>query len=362
MDSLTFCNESTIDLPHILLLQLDSMTPATLPTLFITGALGYIGGTFLTVLKRSQPSILVRALVRDDAQADTLSDFYGWTVTPIIGRLDDLELLKQEAAKADIVIQATGDNRDAVIALMEGTTLNPKHKSEKMIERPIFMQISGASNVGHSILGENSPRIWSDVDDWNDILGLEETRISVGTDNAIRKFSSEHNIRSLILSPPTILGRGLGAGRTETHQRTMYDIIIQNGVVCLGGDGTNAWSTVSIEDLGRACVFLLEEARKGDESRLESGQNGYYFIEAFELSLAERAKACAERLYREGRISTPEVKMKTVEEFQSEMGVFASYLFCSSSRIKADKLKALGWEPLDFDWLRLVQEAPGYRC
>jgi hypothetical protein len=343
---------------------MSSFAPPTtaLPTLFITGAHGYIGGTFLTVLKRSQPSILVRALVRDSAQAYTLSTFYGWTVTPVIGSLEDLEFLKREAAAADIVIQGSGDNREAVLALMEGVTLNPKNKSGKTIDRPIFIQISGSSSVGHSVRGENSPRVWSDVTDWDDILKLEESRISVGTDKAIRKLSVEKDIRSLTLSPPTIIGRGLGAGRTETHQRTMYDIILKNGAAFLGGAGTNAWSTISIEDLGRACVFLLEEARKGDESRVQFGQDGYYFIEAFELSLADRVKACAERLYKEGRISTPNVQLKTVEDIQSEFDTFAAYFFTSSSLSKADKLRALGWKPLDLDWLRMVQEAPGYRC
>jgi hypothetical protein len=336
--------------------------PVPLPSLFITGALGYIGGTFLTVLKRSQPSILVRALVRDRGQADVLANFYGWTVTPVIGKLEDMDLLKKEAAKADIVIQASGDNRAAVVALMEGITLNPKNKSKKTVEKPIFIQISGSSNVTHDVLGENSPRVWSDVTDWDDLLALEETRISVGTDNAIRKFSSEQNIRSLTLAPPTIIGRGLGAGRTETHQRTTYDIILKNGAGFLGGEGTNTWSTISIEDLGRACVFLLEEARKGDESRVQFAQDGYYFIEAFELSLADRVKACTERLFREGKIPTPEVQLKSLEQIQSEFGAFAGYLFTSSSRIKADKLRALGWKPIDFDWLRMVQEAPGYRC
>jgi nucleoside-diphosphate-sugar epimerase len=333
-----------------------------LPTLFITGAHGYIGGTFLTVLKRSQPSILVRALVRDNAQADALSTFYGWTVTPVIGALEDLEFLKQEAAAADIVIQASGDNRDSVLALMEGVALNPKNKSDNTMERPIFIQISGSSSVGHGVLGENSPRAWSDITDWDDILELEETRTSVGTDKAIRKLSIKKNIRSLTLTPPTILGRGLGAGRIETHQRTMYDIILKNGAAFLGGAATNAWSTISIEDLGRACVFLLEEARKGDESRVQFGEDGYYFIEGFDLSLVDRVKACAERLYREGKIPTPEVQMKSIEDIRAEFGDFAVYLFASSSRCKADKLRALGWEPLDLDWSRMVQEAPGYRC
>lgn len=85
-----------------------SQLVASLLSLFITGAHGHIEGTFLAVLKRSQPSILIRGLVRDSAQADTLSNFYGWTVTPVIGVLDDVDMFRQEAATADIVIQACG--------------------------------------------------------------------------------------------------------------------------------------------------------------------------------------------------------------------------------------------------------------
>ncbi|KAF2493165.1 hypothetical protein BU16DRAFT_619532 [Lophium mytilinum] len=339
-----------------------SSPPSPLPTLFITGALGYIGGTFLTVLKRSQPSILTRALVRDQTQAETLSDFYGWTVTPIIGKLDDLEFLTDEAAKADIIIQATGDNTDAVLALMEGTTLNPKHNSANTIERPIFIQISGASNVAHTVLGEKSPRVWSDIADWDDLLKLEETRISVKTDNAIRKLSSKKNIRSLTLSPNVLLGRGLGAGKTETFPKLQYENVLKNGAAFLGGKGTNVWSSMSIEDLGRACVFLLEEAQKGNKSRLQFGQNGYYFITAFDLSAADRAQALGERLYKQGLIPTPEVQVKTLEEIGAQFGPFGPVLAASSSLIRADKLGKLGWKPVDYDWVRLVQEAPGTRC
>lgn len=334
---------------------------SSLPTLFITGAYGYIAGTFLTVLKRSQPSILVRALVRDSAQAKVLSDFYGWTMTPVIGKLDDLEFLKQEASKADIVIQGTGDNRDAVLALMDGVALNPKNSAKRAADRPIFVQISGSSNVTHPVFGEKLPRVYSDVKDWDDLLRLEETRTSVATDNAICKRSVEKNIRSLTLAPPTILGRGFGAGRTETHQRLMYDMAIKNGAAFVIGRGENVWSTISIEDLGRACVFLLEEAQKGDDSKVQVGENGYYFIEAFELAIVDRVKYGAERLYKEGRLPTPEIQYKSAEEAKAELSEFAPYLVGSSSRSRADKLRALGWKPLDYDWKRMVHEAPGYR-
>jgi hypothetical protein len=68
------------------------------------------------------------------------------------------------------------------------------------------------------------------------------------------------------------------------------------------------------------------------------------------------------RLNREGKISMPRVQLKKIKDTQLEFRIFASYLFGSSSRIKADKLRGFGWESIDFDWLRMVQETLGYRC
>lgn len=95
---------------------------------------------------------------------------------------------------------------------------------------------------------------------------------------------------------------------------------------------------------------------------MQFGQNGYYFITAFNLSLRERMEAIGARLYREGLIPTKKIEMKSIEEVEGQFGVFGKYLAASSSLVKADKLAALGWEAVDLEWLRLVQEAPGYRC
>ena len=92
---------------------------------------------------------------------------------------------------------------------------------------------------------------------------------------------------------------------------------------------------------------------KGKESRVQFGKNGYYFIEAFKSSLEDREKACAGRWYRESKIPTSKVQLRSVEDIQSQFRDFVNYLFCSSSPAKADKLRGIGWEPIDLDWLHM---------
>lgn len=87
-------------------------------SLFLVGASGYIGGTFLTLLTKSNPAISVRALVRSTEQADRLKEFYGSNVTTVIGSLEDLDLLRAEGSKADIIIQTAPGNHDALVALI----------------------------------------------------------------------------------------------------------------------------------------------------------------------------------------------------------------------------------------------------
>ncbi|KFY19132.1 hypothetical protein V493_08120 [Pseudogymnoascus sp. VKM F-4281 (FW-2241)] len=333
----------------------------SLPSLFLIGASGYIGGTFLTLLTKAHPDLSIRALVRSEEQAEILKNFYGCAITPIIGSLEDSNLLRTEASKANIIVQAAPSLNSAIVALTEGAALNPSNKSLES-DRPVIVHISGSSNISHSVLGELLPRVYSDIDDLSVILALDPSRIQVPYEKAIRALSKEKNVRSVTIAPPTILGHGKGAIKTETFQVDWYNAIIENGASFLLGKGTNAWSTVSISDLGRAILFVIDEILEGEQSRLEYGDSGYYWVESFEVSLMDRAKAIGERLFKEGKIGTPDVELKTLEEVTSKWSAYMGYLIGSSSRIRADRLKALGWKPLDFDWKLLVEEKGGKRC
>lgn len=77
------------------------------PRVFITGATGYVGGQTAVTLIAAHPEYDVVALVRDQEQADKLKSRFP-NISTVIGTLDDDAVLKEEAAKADVVLRKSG--------------------------------------------------------------------------------------------------------------------------------------------------------------------------------------------------------------------------------------------------------------
>ena len=107
--------------------------------LFITGAAGYIGGSVAARLLAQGHT--VRGLVRDAARAELLS---ARGIEPVIGSLDDAEVLAHEAREADGVINAANADHlpslQAMIAALEGSG------------KP-FVHTSGSSVIGDDAQG-----------------------------------------------------------------------------------------------------------------------------------------------------------------------------------------------------------------
>ena len=114
----------------------------------------------------------------------------------------------------------------------------------------------------------------------------------------------------------------------------------------------------SIDDLGDTVVFLLEQAvMSGDERRGQLGPNkeGYYFVQAGDVSLMERAEAVSKRLGLGEVESVPLVVAK-------EIHPFGHIMWGCGARFRADKLRELGWRPNQVDWRVLMEEEGGERA
>lgn len=68
-----------------------------------TGASGYIGGDVLHVLKTAHPEYECSVLIRDSANAASVSEKYP-DVRVVLGDLDSASLIEQEAGRADVVV------------------------------------------------------------------------------------------------------------------------------------------------------------------------------------------------------------------------------------------------------------------
>ena len=102
--------------------------------IFCTGASGYIGGSVAAHLVAAGHQ--VTGLVRSPEKADAVR---ARGIQPLLGTLDDAELLAQAAQAADVVVNAaSADHKGAVVALLDALAGSGKP----------FIHTSGSSIVG----------------------------------------------------------------------------------------------------------------------------------------------------------------------------------------------------------------------
>jgi hypothetical protein len=107
--------------------------------IFISGASGFIGGTVARRLLDAGYSI--RGLVRDAGKAEQLEAL---GIEPVVGSLEDSDLLVREARSADGVINAAdSDHLPAIEALVEGL---------RGSDKPL-LHTSGSSVIGDDARG-----------------------------------------------------------------------------------------------------------------------------------------------------------------------------------------------------------------
>lgn len=68
-------------------------------SVFLLGP-GFLGGAILALLKLERPQLALSVLVRKPEQAEVLRSI---GAQPVLGSLDDADLLQAQAAKSDIV-------------------------------------------------------------------------------------------------------------------------------------------------------------------------------------------------------------------------------------------------------------------
>jgi nucleoside-diphosphate-sugar epimerase len=290
---------------------------------FITGAAGYIGGSVAVRFLRE--GYQVRGLVRTPQQAERVKAL---GIEPVLGTLDDRDILIREAQQADAVVNAaSSDHRPAVEALLEG--LQGSNKA--------FIHTSGSSVVGDDARGEwKSDKIYSE-DTPVQVVPEKEARAAL---DKLILDAAQRGVRSVILCNTMIYGTGLGVSPDSVQIPPLVAQARKSGIARYVGQGLNVWSNVHIEDVVELYLLALKKAPAGS----------FYFVENGEASYKEIVTAIAKRL----QLGQPQAW--PVEEAIKEWGFgHAVYSFGSNSRVTADKARReLGWQPKHgsvFDWI-----------
>ncbi|KXU86055.1 epimerase [Caballeronia megalochromosomata] len=281
--------------------------------IFITGAGGFIGGSIAAGL--AQDGHRVRGLIRRAEQADDLKRL---NIEPVIGSLDDTDLLAAEARAADAVINAaSSDHRGAVEALigaLEGTN------------KP-FLHTSGSSIVGDASGGEASDNIYTE-DDLPEPTPDKAPRVAIDT---LVLDAARRGVRSAVLCNTLIYGHGAVPNATSVQLPRLERQARKSGIVRHVGRGLNIWSNVHIDDVVAIYRLALEKSPAGT----------FYFVESGEAQFRDMTTAMARALELRGPEDWP--LDEAIKEWGYEM---ASYGLGSNSRVRSMRTREiLGWQP-----------------
>lgn len=295
----------------------------TLGTIFMTGATGYIGGS--VAQKLIKVGCRVRGLVRNKAKADLLSKI---GVEPVIGDLNNTDLLIHEAKQSDGVINAaSADHAASVQALIKGLAGTAKP----------FLHTSGSSIIGDDVRGGQCSE--SIFDEYTPLV-VQELKQPRRNIDLMVLGASANEVRSVVICPSLIYGQGSGLNRNSVQIPFLAANAQQQGVVQIVGPGLNVWSNVHIDDVVNLYLLALVKAPAG----------AFYFAENGEASFLQIGNALAKRL------GLAKVESLEPEAAAQRWGVArAYYSFGSNSRVRSVRARQeLGWMPSHIsavDWI-----------
>lgn len=247
-------------------------------TLFLIGP-GLIGGSLLVKLKKVRPDLKLVALTR---RADQAAELQSLGIEAVMGSLTDTQLIKDWAAKADIVVHtASADHDISVFAIVDGLTARPQGA-----KRAIYIQTSGNDELIRSArgMGDKSidDKILSDVHMTDEQLA---TRIAPDAyhyhvDGPLLKNlfnpaqEKKHNVVGTIMMPSLIYGVGVEPWKRVSIQTPMVaNQMMKNGLATLPDGHPTAWNCVWVHDLVDQYVLLLQHLEQ-----LEPGQQKTHYV------------------------------------------------------------------------------------
>ncbi|EIN13348.1 nucleoside-diphosphate-sugar epimerase [Punctularia strigosozonata HHB-11173 SS5] len=317
------------------------------PKLFLTGTTGYIGGTVLDTLIKAHPDWSYTVLLRNVPAI--FAERYPH-VRIVHGDYSSADVILAAASQADIVIHSgNSDDEPSIKAIIAGLLTRN--------EASYLIHLSGTGIIDDWIegthLGEFNPKVWSDIDDIDAITSMRDDALHRNVDKIIQEAAVAHpdKLKTAIICPPCICGKGRGPGRTQS---VLLPVLrtesLRRGAPFYYGSGANMRNWVHLDDLMQVYLKLVEAAAaKGGNATW--GKEGYYFTTTHETSHLELAVEVGKILHAKGLISSPDpiqISLDEVDSLLPDWGIprLGRYVIAGNSRTQPDRAtKFLNFKP-----------------
>ncbi|KAI6038522.1 hypothetical protein EDC04DRAFT_2603861 [Pisolithus marmoratus] len=323
--------------------------------IFFLGATGYLGSEFLLLLNRELPQLHIVALMRNvtpgrEAQLRALYP----NCSVVEGTLDDDVVIREQAAKADIVVNcASSDHKPSVISTLAGLGINSKNNPEKP---PLYLHVSGCGIVSDNARGEpvESVKEWSDIG--LDLKDCDQRNMHLDCDIPIVEAGSrkKNPVRTIIYYPGQIYGIGEGIQRTTLWLRIFLDMAKKLGFTGTWGPGANTMNNIHVRDCADGLLLVLKAALEG---KADEGPEGLYFSASMEpmKTCYEWTKVMGDYLFERGIVNQAGSRpfpREVVDPFYSWS------LLGGNLIVKPERLAKLGWEPIETKKTPLLESLP----
>jgi nucleoside-diphosphate-sugar epimerase len=202
---------------------------------FLTGGTGLVGSAVLRALLADGHE--VHALARSDRSAQALE---GAGATVVRGDLDDPAVLADAARSADAFVH-TAAGSDGKDAERDGALLDAVLPALAGSGKP-YVHTSGVWVHGPGVIDEETPLDPPQLTAWR-----------LPLDARVRAAAAD-GVRSVVIAPGIVFGRGQGLPNVVTHGPRTED-----GALVLPGSGEQHWTTVYADDLGRLYARAVAE-------------------------------------------------------------------------------------------------------
>lgn len=197
--------------------------------------------------------------------------------------------------------------------------------------------------------GSTFSKVYNDWDGVTELTSLPDSAHHRPVDKVVLAASSSvpvpEKVKTAIVCPPLIWGRGRGPGNTRSIQA--YDaarLMLRMRQAFVVGKGENKWNEVHVEDLSKLYVLLGEAAVNGGPPATWN-EKGYYLAENGEVIWGELMREMAKEAYSQGLLESQAVKTLSEEE-ANELKPYLAAIIGSESRGESIRGKRLlGWTP-----------------